>query len=291
MTQEFCPRCGQGRTATFRFCRGCKFDFDGARSATTSARRFGSRRRLIGAGIVGLVLAGSIFQPPSQETAGANAEATPAAPTQVAIAPPTPTAAPPTPEPTATQTAEPTATPDPTPVPTPAPVVATYAEFVTAGVEDRAIFQGVVGSYTWSAVEFPAEQAIVRWDLTSTGANCEVGWAVDPDTGTTLSGTVAVPAGQRVKGSKRYTTAFPAAVVTVESTCGKFLVTMQGDNPAPVTVVGGGGGSCHPSYRPCLPIVGDLNCPDVRAMGKAPVSVVGYDDYGLDRDNDGIGCE
>jgi micrococcal nuclease len=48
---------------------------------------------------------------------------------------------------------------------------------------------------------------------------------------------------------------------------------------------------CHPSYDPCLPIVGDLNCPDVRDMGKAPVEVIGPDDYGLDRDDDGLGCE
>jgi hypothetical protein len=40
-----------------------------------------------------------------------------------------------------------------------------------------------------------------------------------------------------------------------------------------------------------LPIVGDLNCPDVRAMGEAPVMVIGPDDYRLDRDGDGIGCE
>ena len=49
--------------------------------------------------------------------------------------------------------------------------------------------------------------------------------------------------------------------------------------------------NCHPSYIPCLPIVDDLDCPDVRAMGKAPVQVIGPDDYRLDRDNDGIGCE
>jgi micrococcal nuclease len=48
---------------------------------------------------------------------------------------------------------------------------------------------------------------------------------------------------------------------------------------------------CHPWYTPCLPIVADLNCPDVRAMGKAPVTVKGPDDYRLDRDGDGIGCE
>jgi micrococcal nuclease len=49
--------------------------------------------------------------------------------------------------------------------------------------------------------------------------------------------------------------------------------------------------SCHPSYTPCLPIVADLDCPDVRAMGKAPVEVIGPDDYRLDRDHDGLGCE
>lgn len=49
--------------------------------------------------------------------------------------------------------------------------------------------------------------------------------------------------------------------------------------------------ACHPSYSPCLPIVADLDCPDVRAMGKAPVTVIGPDSYRLDRDRDGIGCE
>jgi micrococcal nuclease len=57
------------------------------------------------------------------------------------------------------------------------------------------------------------------------------------------------------------------------------------------TLVGGGGSACHPSYSPCLPIVADLNCPDVRGLGKAPVDVKGPDEYELDRDNDGIGCE
>jgi micrococcal nuclease len=48
---------------------------------------------------------------------------------------------------------------------------------------------------------------------------------------------------------------------------------------------------CHPSYEPCLPIVGDLDCADIRAMGKDPVDVIGPDDYRLDRDGDGLGCE
>jgi micrococcal nuclease len=48
---------------------------------------------------------------------------------------------------------------------------------------------------------------------------------------------------------------------------------------------------CHPSYDPCLPIVDDLDCPDVRRMGKAPVDLIGPDVYRLDRDHDGLGCE
>ncbi|TAK00155.1 MAG: nuclease [Chloroflexota bacterium] len=54
--------------------------------------------------------------------------------------------------------------------------------------------------------------------------------------------------------------------------------------PAPVA-------NCHSSYEPCLPIVGDLDCPDVRAMGAAPVTVLGPDDYRLDGSHDGVGCE
>jgi len=59
----------------------------------------------------------------------------------------------------------------------------------------------------------------------------------------------------------------------------------------PITLVGGGASDCHPSYTPCLPIVGDLDCPEVRAMGAAPVSIKGPDEYRLDRDKDDIGCE
>ncbi|APE34048.1 hypothetical protein BOX37_08735 [Nocardia mangyaensis] len=51
---------------------------------------------------------------------------------------------------------------------------------------------------------------------------------------------------------------------------------------------------CHSSYIPCLPIVSDVDC--AGGSGNGPVytgrvQVVGPDDYGLDRDGDGIGCE
>ena len=70
-----------------------------------------------------------------------------------------------------------------------------------------------------------------------------------------------------------------------------------GSSPAtapasPLTLVGGGRPTdCHPSYTPCLPIVSDLDCAEVVAMGAAPVTVKGPDDYELDPEDDGLGCE
>lgn len=60
---------------------------------------------------------------------------------------------------------------------------------------------------------------------------------------------------------------------------------------SPLPLVGGGGAGCQPSYTPCLPIVDDLDCADVQAMGAAPVRVKGPDVYRLDADGDGLGCE
>lgn len=57
------------------------------------------------------------------------------------------------------------------------------------------------------------------------------------------------------------------------------------------TTTGAPDPTCHASYVPCLPVVEDMNCDEVRALGAAPVQVVGDDVYGLDADNDGIGCE
>jgi len=62
----------------------------------------------------------------------------------------------------------------------------------------------------------------------------------------------------------------------------------------PVTLVGGGS-QCHPSYRgACLKIGVDYDC--VGGSGDGPyyiglVEVVGYDEYRLDYDHDGLGCE
>jgi len=61
--------------------------------------------------------------------------------------------------------------------------------------------------------------------------------------------------------------------------------------PTPPPTPPPAGANCHPSYSPCLPIVGDLDCADVRALGVAPVRVLGSDPYRLDGDDDGWGCE
>ena len=53
------------------------------------------------------------------------------------------------------------------------------------------------------------------------------------------------------------------------------------------------GGGCDPSYASaCIPPPPpDLDCKDIRAMGVAPVRVVGTDPHRLDGDDDGWGCE
>jgi micrococcal nuclease len=78
------------------------------------------------------------------------------------------------------------------------------------------------------------------------------------------------------------TPAPPTAAPTPAPTIVSFVAPIP--EPAPAA-------KCHPSYDPCLPIVADMNCPAVRAMGAAPVNVIGPDKYRLDGDGDGFGCE
>jgi micrococcal nuclease len=64
---------------------------------------------------------------------------------------------------------------------------------------------------------------------------------------------------------------------------------------APATTAAPESGGCHPSYTgACVPIVSDVDC--AGGSGNGPeyvgrVNVVGPDDYDLDRDGDGVGCE
>jgi hypothetical protein len=54
--------------------------------------------------------------------------------------------------------------------------------------------------------------------------------------------------------------------------------------------------SCDPNYSgPCVPVASDVDCAGGSGNGPAyvsgPVTVVGDDIYGLDRDGNGTGCE
>ena len=53
-------------------------------------------------------------------------------------------------------------------------------------------------------------------------------------------------------------------------------------------------GGCHPSYSPCVPFASDVDCAGGSGNGPAytgRVNVIGPDEYDLDRDGDGVGCE
>lgn len=67
------------------------------------------------------------------------------------------------------------------------------------------------------------------------------------------------------------------------------MVTPAPPTPAPPP-------NCHPSYDGCLtPGIGDYDCAGGSGDGPnyvaGPVYVTGYDEYDLDRDGDGVGCE
>ena len=52
------------------------------------------------------------------------------------------------------------------------------------------------------------------------------------------------------------------------------------------------GVKCDPNYAGCIPLSPpDLDCPDIKRLGLAPVKVIGQDVHKLDRDGDGIGCD
>jgi endonuclease YncB( thermonuclease family) len=50
--------------------------------------------------------------------------------------------------------------------------------------------------------------------------------------------------------------------------------------------------NCDPNYAGCVPVFpSDVDCPDIKRLGLAPVKVIGSDIHRLDRDGDGIGCD
>jgi hypothetical protein len=82
---------------------------------------------------------------------------------------------------------------------------------------------------------------------------------------------------------KEEVTKQPVAEVTAVGTKDPTLPPAR----APAATALSQSSNCSPYYSPCLPIVGDLDCPEVGMR----VSVHDGDPYRLDADHDGIGCE
>jgi endonuclease YncB( thermonuclease family) len=80
--------------------------------------------------------------------------------------------------------------------------------------------------------------------------------------------------------------ACPSTVLAPES-------AVETSRSGPPTATPTPSGKCDPNYAGgCVPPPPpDLDCADIRALGIAPVRVVGSDPHRLDGDNDGIGCE
>jgi hypothetical protein len=111
-----------------------------------------------------------------------------------------------------------------------------------------------------------------------------------------LTGTIRIEGTGRGTGSRELDTdALGDAIVRVESTCSTWEIEMRDGAPTPAAT--SQPSDCHPSYsNVCLsPDSGDYDCAGGSGNGpnyvRGPVYVVGYDEFDLDRDNDGVGCE
>lgn len=81
-----------------------------------------------------------------------------------------------------------------------------------------------------------------------------------------------------------------------EASCSFRLTGPPVSATAPPPVQQKASSSCDPNYEgACVPVASDVDCASGSGNGPAyvrgPVTVIGSDVYGLDRDNDGIGCE
>ncbi len=79
-----------------------------------------------------------------------------------------------------------------------------------------------------------------------------------------------------------------ATTQTVEATTTPSDYTIPGEEPAYIHKEEPVEDDCNPNYSGCVENSSyDLDCSDI----EFEVEVLGYDEYGLDRDDDGYGCE
>ncbi len=108
----------------------------------------------------------------------------------------------------------------------------------------------------------------------------DAGFTVKKTTQTTTSGRDGVVLSQSPAGA---TLAKPNSVVRI---------VISNVQPSSDT---GGTSNCTPGYSPCLPPASDYDCASGEGDGPkyvdGPIEVTGSDPYGLDGNNDGVGCE
>lgn len=91
----------------------------------------------------------------------------------------------------------------------------------------------------------------------------------------------------------------PTTATTAPPTTAPPTTTAPPPPPEPTTTVAparaaGPGPGCHPSYDPCVPLASDVDCAGGAGNGPAytgRVQVIGPDEYALDNDGDGTGCD
>jgi hypothetical protein len=90
------------------------------------------------------------------------------------------------------------------------------------------------------------------------------------------------------------TTTTPPTTTTTAPTTTTTAPPPPPPDPAPPPPPPPPQSDCHPSYDPCVAIVSDVDC--AGGSGDGPVytgrvNVIGPDEYDLDREGDGVGCE
>jgi endonuclease YncB( thermonuclease family) len=79
----------------------------------------------------------------------------------------------------------------------------------------------------------------------------------------------------------------PTKAITTYKAAGAAVATPVN---SPVTAPSATAG-CDPNYSGCIPLYPpDLDCKDIKALGLAPVTVIGKDPHRLDADGDGKAC-
>ena len=117
---------------------------------------------------------------------------------------------------------------------------------------------------------------------------------VEPPTtaSTTTPSTASSPSTTESTTTTATTTAPTSKPTTTVAPTTASTTTQPPTTAAPTTTTSG----CDPNYSgACVPIASDVDCLGGSGNGPAyvqgPVTVIGTDIYGLDRDGDGIGCE